>query len=169
TPDRQAFVSVLTNIGHFVFGTPRSFETPRFAQIGHVLIGGTMTILTLLAAGWRRAADNAVRADALNESLFLGLLILLMLPLAPVTHSHYFMMLLPLLAAVWAVFYDPGGKTRLTAGWIVLLAGVPLSHIITATPGLQVFRETGLVTWVCVILWAAVTMTLWRRNPKTLS
>ena len=27
TPDRQAIVSVLTNIGHFVFHTPRSFQT----------------------------------------------------------------------------------------------------------------------------------------------
>jgi len=168
TSDRQSFVSVLTNIGHFVFGAERTFESPRFAQIGHVLLGGAMTLLTLLAANWRRRDDDAVRVDGLAEAVFVGLLVLVMLPVAPVTHSHYFIMVLPLVAAVWAVFYEPNGRAKWTASWIALMAAIPISHIITATPALKVFRETGLVTWVSVIVWAAITVMLWRRT-RTLS
>ena len=157
TSDTNSFVACLMNTGHLLLGTERSYTPPRFARLGHWLIGGTMTVLTLAAAGRRRT-------DPLNEVLFLGLLTVVMLPLAPVCHPHYFMLMIPLLAGVLATYLGPRGLSHVSPGWVALFAAVPLSHLITAAPGFQALRDVGAVTWVAVVVWAAAAVRLWHRT-----
>jgi hypothetical protein len=157
TSDTNSFVAILMNTGNIFFHTPRDYTPPLFAKVGHWLIGGAMTLLTIAAAGNRRR-------NSLDEALFLGLLAVVVLPIAPVCHPHYYMMMLPLIAAVLATFLGPRGQKKVTSGWIVLLMMVPLSHIITSWPGMEIFRDTGLVTWVAVAFWAKSTWLLWTRQ-----
>ena len=158
TSDTNAFVACLMNTGHLLFDTERSYTPPLFARLGHWVIGGTLTVLTLLAAGRRRSDDP------LDEVLFLGLLTVVMLPLAPVCHPHYFMLMAPLLAGVLATYLGPRGLPHVSGGWVALLVAVPLSHVITAAPGFQSMRDVGLVTWVAVAVWAAAAYRLWGRT-----
>lgn len=158
TSDNNSFVAVFRNMGHIFAGTPFSYTPPRFARIGHWLFAGMMTLLTLAAAGWKR------RNDPLNEALFLGLLVVVMLPSAPVCHPHYFMLMLPLLTAMFAMFLARPPKVKV--GWWLLLAFIPLSHIITGM-GDDLFRYTGLVLWAAVATWIAGAWMLWRHSSAT--
>ncbi len=161
TSDTNAFVACLMNTGHLLFGTERPYTPPRFARVGHWVLGGLMTVATLAAAGF--AAPRRGR-DPINEAIFLGLLTVVMLPLAPVCPPHYFMLLAPLLMAVLATYLGPGGLPYVTPGWVGLLALVPASHLVTATPGFQSLRDLGLVTWAAVAVWAGVALRLRART-----
>jgi hypothetical protein len=59
-------------------------------------IGGVLTLLTLLAAGWRRAGSRH------SEVLFVGGLSVNMLLLAPTGHPHYLVLLVPLMMGLLA-------------------------------------------------------------------
>jgi len=162
TTDTQSLVSVLMHMGNRFFGTPLSYTPPAFARIGHLLIGSFMVVMTLAAA---RFGKNS---DPLNDALFLGLLSTVSLPIAPVCHPHYLMLMLPLVAAVLAAFLGSRGLRKVTAGWVAMLALIPLSHIITAAPGGQFFRDTGLVTWAAIAFWGAATRLLWKRTDSAI-
>jgi hypothetical protein len=158
TTDTQSLVSVLMHMGNTFFGTPLSYSPPAFARIGHVLIGAFMTMMTLAAARFGKLRDP------LTDALFLGCLVTVSLPIAPVCHPHYLMLMLPLVAAVLAAFLGSRGERKVTAGWVAMLILLPLSHIITAAPGGQIFRDTGVVTWAALAFWAAATRLLWKRT-----
>jgi hypothetical protein len=161
TSDTQSFVSVLMNAGNIFFGTERSYTPPMFARVGQWLIAGPMILAMLWAAGWTRRSF-----DALNEALFFSLLSIILLPLSPACHPHYFMMMMPLIAAVLATFLGARGQDKVRAGWIALLAAVPVSHVLTGAPGqpwIQFLRDTGLVTWVAMAFCIAGTVLLYRR------
>jgi hypothetical protein len=121
-----------------------------------------MVAMTLTAARFGKMRDP------LNDALFLSLLATVNLPIAPVCHPHYFMLMLPLVAAVLAAFLGSRGQRRVTAGWVVMLALIPLSHIISAAPGGQFFRDTGLVTWVAIAFWGVATRLLWKRTNSAI-
>jgi hypothetical protein len=150
---------VLMRMGNTFFNTPLSYSPPLYAKLGHVGIGALLTIVTLFSAGRFGQAR-----EPLYEAMFLGLLITISLPLAPVCHPHYFMLMLPLVAAVLANFLGPKGRPKITPGWVALFAMLPLSHIITAMPGGQIFRDIGVVTWVAIAFWAAAARMLWMRT-----
>jgi hypothetical protein len=158
TTDTQSLVAVLMHMGNTFFGTPLSYSPPLFAKLGHVLIGGLMTVLTLAAA---RAGK---RREPLDEALFLGLLMTVSLPVSPVCHPHYYMLMLPVVAAVLATFLGTRGQHKVTPGWVAMLAMLFISHIITAMPGGQIFRDTGVVTWTAIAFWATTTRLLWKRT-----
>lgn len=86
---------------------------------------------------------------------------------APVCHPHYLMLMLPLVSAVIATFLGPRGQKEVSRMWIIMLATLPLSHIMTAMPGGQLFRDLGLVAWVAVGFWAVATRLLWVRTRST--
>ena len=163
TSDTNSFVAVLMNTGHLVLGTERSYTPPRFARVGHWVLGGAMLAITLAAAGFA-PRGRAWVPDPINEAMFLGLLAVVMLPVAPVCHPHYFMLMVPLLVAVLATYLGPNGLPNVRLGWVVLLALVPASQLVTAAPGFQVLRDVGLVTWVAVAVWAAASARLWTRT-----
>jgi hypothetical protein len=161
TSDTQSFVSVLMNAGNIFLSTERSYTPPLFARIGQWLIAGPMILGMLWAAGWSRRS-----VDPLNEALFFALLSVILLPLSPACHPHYFMMMMPLIAAVLATFLGARGQEKVRTGWVVLLAAVPVSHVLTGAPGqpwIQFLRDTGLVTWVAMAFCVGGAILLYRR------
>src|SRR5205814_582719 len=93
--DSQSILAVLHNSLH-----PDVYTRPAKASPGvrraSLALGGALTLLTLLAAGWRRARDP------LSALLLWGALIVDMLLLSPVTHLHYFCLTFPLAAGLLA-------------------------------------------------------------------
>jgi hypothetical protein len=160
TSDTESFKAVLMNTGNMFFGTERSYTPPAFARFGAYAIGGLMTALTLAAAGWKSVRT----ADPVDNLLLFGLLSLIVLPLAPVCHPHYFMLMIPLIVGVLAAHLGPCGRRKVGPGWVALLALVPLSHILTGLFAWQPLRDAGLDTWVAVIFWAGATKLLYERS-----
>ena len=161
TSDTQSIVAILMNCGHLLLGTPRTYTPPLFAKVGHILFALGMTGLTLAAAGVRK------RFDSIDELLFLGLLSTAVLPIAPVCHPHYYILMIPVIMGVIATFIAPRGQQRVTWSWIFLLAIIPLAHIFTSCPSIQVLRDTGIVTWAAILFWAAGTRLLWQRTHSS--
>ncbi len=147
--DSQSFAVVIRNCANLALGTPRSYPPPRFAIIGHWLLAVFLTIGTLLAAGRRRGS-------ILSEALGLSLLTVVMLPIAPICHPHYFILILPLTATLLAALVRPDW------GWIILLALIPVSHLLTTLPHANLLRDNGLVDWVVLLIWLASIRLLWK-------
>jgi hypothetical protein len=168
TSDTESFKAVLMNLGAKFFGTERSYTPPLFARAGAWLIGGAMTVATLYAAGPRRITGSIPDPipDPIDDLLLFGLLSVIVLPLAPVCHPHYFMLMIPLIAAVLAAHLGPRGRRRVGPGWIVLLLMVPASHIITGSFAVQFLRDAGLDTWVAVAFWAGAARLLYDRTRQ---
>src|SRR5262249_4780194 len=86
--DSQAPVAIIHN---FLY-PDRATRPPRPSlevRLAHRLIGTALTLITVLAAGWRRPSDRIV------EVFFLGALMLAMLLVSPVCHLHYFCLGMP--------------------------------------------------------------------------
>ncbi len=93
---------------------PNSYDRPReilpAARQGHWLIGGLLTLLTL-SAGWKHRHS---RGPAL--AILVGALILVMLLLSPVCHTHYFALLVPLVMGILALSWDRASGGRQEPG-----------------------------------------------------
>jgi hypothetical protein len=157
TSDTESFKAILMNVGAAVFHTPRSYTPPLFARVGAWVIGGAMTAVTLAAAGFRPK-----REDPIADLLLFALLSIVVLPIAPVCHPHYFMLMILLVIGVLAAHLGPQGR-RISGGWITVLATIPLSHVVTGLMQVQRLRDAGLDTWVAVLLWAAAARLLFQR------
>jgi hypothetical protein len=126
----------------------------------HRLIGGLLTLVTLLASGWRPARD------ATSIVLFFGAVSMVMLLLSPVCHMHYFCLAVPLVMALVSRALD---RTRpsprligvgLTAFLCANVAANALPHL----PGLMPLRDMGLAMYAGLILWGLGCLALWRQR-----
>jgi hypothetical protein len=157
--DSQSFLAIIHNTVNLERATRPTHPSAR-TRVAHWLIGGVLTVLTILAAGWRR--DRA----AAREVIFLGALIVLMMLLSPVCHLHYFCLLVPLiLGLAWAA-----AERRPSAWWIVVWGLViinGLASVLPHLPGLEMLRDVGLVTYASLLLWLAGTALLCTRERKT--
>jgi hypothetical protein len=124
------------------------------------LIGGVLTLLTLVAAGWRRSRDPV------SNTLFLGLLALDMVLLCPVCHLHYFALALPLVAALMVARWRPGDGVALGAGLAVLLALFVVANIVPHLPHAEALRDGGLATFAALLLWLTGVVVLFRRSRR---
>jgi hypothetical protein len=162
TSDTQSFVAVLMNTGNMFFGTERSYTPPIFARVGGLAIAAILVAAILWAAGW-----SANSLDPINESIFFGVLSIIMLPLAPACHPHYFMLMIPLVMAVLATFLGARGQVKVRSGWVILLAMLPISHVLTGAPGqqwVQFLRDAGFVLWSAMAFCVGATLLLYRRQ-----
>jgi hypothetical protein len=158
--DSQSFQLLIHNTLH-----PNQLTRPHvlepIARRLHWLLGAGFTLITL-AFSWRH---RHTRGPALV--LLCGSLILLMLLISPVCHTHYFAMLTPifagLLAHAWnrqAVAGADGGKTQVPIG---IWALVVLLYVAFIPPLLvYVLRELCVMTYAVLFLWGVAMATLWR-------
>lgn len=104
----------------------------------------------------------------MQEVAFLGSLIIVMLLLSPVSHPHYFVLLLPLITGLMASQWQRLGYHRLGAGLMAALLAQGVAHVVTSMPGetVEVLRDVGVVTYVTIGLWAVALVCLARR-PAT--
>jgi hypothetical protein len=116
-----------------------------------------MTLVTLLAAGWRRP----LAGPALP--VFFGALILVMLLTAPVCHLHYFSLTLPLIMGLlvyrWQRHRDISGGPA----FIGLLTVNVIANTLPHLPVLEVLRDRCLTAYMALVLWGVAVVVLWRR------
>jgi hypothetical protein len=151
----QAFVAVIHNLAN-PDPKARPLNASPAVRAAHWLLGGALTLLTLLAAGGRRAERGSA------VPLVLGALVLNMLLLSPVGHPHYYalLVLLPMGLLAGTPKTDPqAGAT----GWLgLLLAGYAVAAILPALPGLTVLHDWGSTMFGALAVYAVGLARLWR-------
>ena len=153
--DSQAFGVVLHN---FLYPNPykRPKDSAAWERIVHWIIVVTLTGLTL----W---IGRKSRGDAVAEVLFLGALIVIMLPSSPVCHLHYFIFALPLVMALVADAWERHSGPVLGAKLATLFVLNVGLNLLTALQTLASFKEFGVSLYPILALWAAGLMALSRR------
>ena len=153
----QGFMMIARNLLH-----PRRETRPH--EIGrslHLLHWGLATLLTAATLFIRKRPR---RQDPISEVLFMGALMVIMLPISPACHVHYFVFALPLvmalLADAWERFPFPSIGPRLSALFGIVIG----ADILTALPWTDNWlRELGVPLYAGLALWAIGLYTLRRR------
>jgi hypothetical protein len=154
--DSQSFLAVLHNTLHPDGATRPANPSPAVRR-AHWLIGGVLTLLTLLAARWRRS-------DGPSEALFLGQLTVLMLLLSPVCHLHYFCLSIPLVLSLLAALWERDVSRAAACGTILLLAGTIVANTLPHFGQFQRLRDDGLAMYAALSLWLVGCLVLWQRG-----
>jgi hypothetical protein len=114
--------------------------------LAHWFIGGLLTIGLLVSFG------SCSERDPLRLLLLLGGLTVVMLPISPVSHTHYFCLALPAVIAQLAVAWRPGSlRPSLIPFGAALLAGILFA--LPMIPFCDARREIGLSMMGCLLLW----------------
>ncbi|MBI3410351.1 MAG: DUF2029 domain-containing protein [Planctomycetes bacterium] len=152
--DHQSIGAILHNYQYWGNLANRPAQPDPWVRIAHWAIGGLLTLLTLVAAGWKR--DD----DPIRMLLFLGALFVLMIVISPLSHLHYFAKALPLVMGLHAAGLGP--RPALMPSWAISAALV-LTCAAYAMPtvhtGWQARREAGLPLMASLILCG---FALWR-------
>jgi hypothetical protein len=144
---------------------PDRFQRPRqpagWVLGAHWLLGGLMTLITLLAAGRKKDAS------ALNITLFLGALLLIMLFLSPVCHLHYFAFAIPLVIGLLAQQMESGRGL----GWGLVLIFLLnfIAEALPNLPGLELTRDLASAFYGGVLLWLVAVGRLRQQTPAPVS
>jgi hypothetical protein len=121
----------------------------------HWLLGGLMTLITLLAA--RRQ-----RLGTAGTVLTLAALCWTMLLVSPVCHLHYFALSVLGVMGLIAVRWEGRSDLRLGMPLVILftlhLAGTTLPHL----PSLWLLRDLGISAYATLLLWGWTVVALWR-------
>lgn len=178
TTDNSSFKAVVHHLLHF--DKPRHgrpLDAASWVRLTHWAAMLLMLGVTLWAAGWRKITVDSFKPGkqrTLNEVLFIGLLIQLMLLFSPVTHFHYYMLWIPLVMAVLMVDREDRGRVGISGyvAWLILglfLAGliprIPWDQIFDM-PGLLRIRDAGLLMWGTLALWLVGVVMLRRREKQ---
>jgi hypothetical protein len=154
--DSQSFLTVLHNTRHLKRETRPDVASSRVRKAA-LLLGAGFTLLTLAAAGRRPLGGPHV-------PLFLGALALVMLLTSPVCHTHYFVLLVPMVMGLvaWKWERDPA-DTRLGPGLGGLFVLVVVGHTLPLFPyrwGV-LLKDTGLAAYTALALWLCACLVLW--------
>jgi hypothetical protein len=150
----QGLVALFHNTLHLT-DIPRPPQASSATRLASMAMGGLLTLVTLLAAGWRRP-------DApLAPVLFLGALTLNMLLLSPAGHAHYIVLLIPLMMGILVTLWERAGvpywdgRLRLLFAVNLLTSGVPLIVCWNVLYDVGVPMQGAMVYWVVgnVLLW----------------
>jgi hypothetical protein len=155
--ESQSIESMLHNTIYFDRWTRPAQHAP-WVRVAHWLLGGLLTLVTLLAAG--RRAD----AHPLQPLLLLGALTLIMLLLSPISHLHYFCLALPLVMVLAARQWDLYGTTRLGWGFLLVLVANFVLNALTHLPWSDTARDLGFASYGALLLWGFTVMVMWRQR-----
>lgn len=159
-PGSQSFMILLHNYIHPDRATRPQFHHPG-VRTWHTIIAGALSLLTLLM-GWR-----ARPSDAISEALFLGALIVIMLPSIPVCHAHYFILLIPLAMALIADAWERHEWPMLGRGLATVLAAMIGANVLVSMPFTNLYlREFGVPLYAALALWATGLVAI-RRRART--
>jgi len=158
--DNQSFQTAFLAALHFDRAT-RPPQAPLAVRAAALAAGAALTLLTL-------AADRGPRArSGVGLALFVGCLSLVMLPLSPVCHSHYYVLVVPVAGALLAIARQRQarhGGPLLTAAERALAAAFVAATILPHLPWLRGWRDLGLPTYAALLIWGAGVAAL-RRLP----
>jgi hypothetical protein len=119
---------------------------------------GLMTLLVLAAAGRRRPVAGPAAL------VFFGTLVLVMLVLCPVCHTHYWALLVPLVMGILAARWETRGEVRVGLGLSIVLWGSATVYVLCSLPGLEVLRDLGLSLYPALLLWGVSVVMLWKMS-----
>jgi hypothetical protein len=131
------------------------------------LLGLGSTLLVLFALG--RPEVRSTRAiegpdSVVTTVIVLGLLLLGVIPLVPVSQPHYYALVLPLVMGMIADDWQRRGRPRLSSGLGACLALYTLANLLAYLPGLERLMDLGLPMYAGLALWVAGLVVLWRRR-----
>jgi hypothetical protein len=153
--DSQSFQAAIHNTMY-----PDPATRPRHpsaaTRYAHWLLGGFLTVLTLLAARRRRT-------DAPTSVITLGALVVLMILLSPVCHLHYFCLSLPLLMGLLAVAWEGQKTLSLGKGLLMVLVVQVIGNMLPHFRVFQLLRDDGLAAYAALLLWLAGILVVWKR------
>jgi alpha-1,2-mannosyltransferase len=145
--DSQSFAALLYNFTHSNrIKAPTAFEP--WIRATHWIIGGILAAVTLVVGLTSR------RRDAIGTTLFLGALIVVMLPLSPMCHIHYFIFAMPLVMGLLAAMWERTPFPRFEAGYALLFGANMVLNILSALPGFQSWKDYGVTLFATLLLWA---------------
>ncbi len=157
--DNQSIQATIHNYRHWDIDT-RPGVADKWTKLGHVTIGGLLTLGLILALG-RRRQDDPIRL-----LLFVGGLTVVMGISSPVSHTHYFCLAVPLVMGLAehsrrihgnALFPGPA-----MLGVLVLIG---MLFALPMIPFWEARRQAGLPLFGCLILWT-VTIVVLRSTAK---
>jgi hypothetical protein len=135
-------------------GPDRPTRVPVGLRVTHWLIALALTFVTLHAA--RRTADSSSQMV-----IRFGALALLMVPVSPASHDHYFCMNLVLVLGLVAAA-TCGEGVRLRGLWLaLLLVGYTAACALPMLPELRILRDIRLPLIGSLMLWLGGILTLY--------
>jgi hypothetical protein len=135
----------------------RPDKPSRVVRTAALLLSGTFTLLTLLAARWRRSESG------IGTTLFVGALTLIMILSSPVCHTHYFALSLPLVMGQLALAWQRSGPPAIGPALWLLFAVQLAGNILPLLPGYEVVKDTGLAMYTALLLWGVSCVAMWRQ------
>jgi hypothetical protein len=150
----QGLVTLFHDTLHLT-DNPRPPQAAAATRLAGMAVGGLLTLVTLLAAGWRRTESPTAPV------LFLGALTLNMLLLSPAGHAHYIALIIPLMMGILVALWERAGASYWDGRLLLLFAvnlltsGVPLIVCWNVLYDVGVPMQGALVYWVVgnVLLW----------------
>lgn len=160
--DSQSIECVIHKTIHLDAAT-RPEEVSSFARRASRVTGVVLTLLTLVAAGWRRDAPGPLTC------LFAGALSFLMMALSPVCHTHYFALSVPLVMGLLAA--DRARHQKATPGVVtaVLLLFYLAGNLLPLLPQLEILKDTGAALYAGLGLWLAGCLQMRRVQGPTVT
>jgi alpha-1,2-mannosyltransferase len=142
TTDSQSMMTALHNLAH-----PNPWFRPPKADpwVRRTHWGTAVALLAITLWRFRR------EQSALVEIRFAGALMVVMTLASPVSHLHYFVFCLPLVASLWA-------EERPSRGVVSLSAFFVFANVASLLP-IDLFRSFGLTTVAALMLWGAAMLT----------
>jgi len=160
--DNQSLLATIHNWTHH--SLPRDMRPPEAAawERNTVYAAGAFMILGVLCVmGFRRT-------DSPHELLVIaGLLIGIALVTSPIVHNFYYLLMLPLVAALVDLSLAQEGRSGGNWKWILLLAAFMLTDLLARMPGIGPrVRDYGLTT--LSLLWLLTAGALFLAGQATL-
>jgi hypothetical protein len=126
------------------------------ARLAHRVIGVTLTLLTLVAVGWKRTLTGPAAC------LFVAALSFLMMALSPVCHTHYFALSLPLTMGLMAADRERLGSAIPAWTTITLLSVNLIGNTLPLLPQLEILKDTGTALYAGLLLWLSACVAMRR-------
>jgi hypothetical protein len=159
--DSQSFVTMIHNSLHLDRATRPHVASPAVRR-AHWLVGALFTVLTLAAVGRRALRGPQV-------PLFLGALTLGMILISPVCHTHYFVLLVPLVMGLLASSWEENPQAEWPTALVALFALQFAAQVLPLLPArwCEVLKDTGFASWMALVLWATACVVLCRDRRGT--
>jgi alpha-1,2-mannosyltransferase len=147
--DTQSFMAMLHNTMHL----DRDLRPKQASSLVfwlHLLIAGALTLATLWAGGWHRSGS------APKETVFVGMLVVVMMMTSPVCHLHYFPWFIPLLMGLIQLQWDRGAPLYLGYGWCSLFVVNNVVHILShlrEQSSMLMLRDLCICSYVGLGIW----------------
>jgi hypothetical protein len=138
------------------------YTRPRQASAGvrwaHRLTGILLTLGALVAYGRKR------RYNAVDLTLLIGALMIVMVLMSPVCHLHYFCMCIPAVLGLTAASWEAHGRTVLDRKTMFLFISYPAINLLPHLPWFPILRDVGAAMYMAILIWAAACLTLRSRR-----